>query len=116
MNTVKPLYQRAKTAYYEQISINYIVYERNDDGLLLECEINSNGKKYQTNICIGFQELNRLIGVAARENGIDIYDLISEHIVSSNNSICEVNLEKELGHPLTLMNYSFDSTHHLMRA
>lgn len=116
MNTAKPLYTRSKTQNYDAISINYIVYEKEDDGLLLDCSITNNGKNYLTNICIDFCELNHLIGVVNREMGVDIYDLISEHIIDSNNAICEVNLVKELGHPITLNDYAFDTTHHLLRA
>jgi len=101
---------------YGQVSINYIVYEKNDDGLLLDCLISKDNKTYHSTICIDFCELNRLIGVIYAQHNIDIYGLISEHIVSSDNAICEVNLVKELGHPITLKNYSFESNHLLKTA
>ena len=101
---------------HDCISINYIVYEKNDDGLLLDCQIEKEDKSYHTTICIDFCELNRLIGVIYAQHDIDIYSLISEHIVSNNNSICEVNLIKELGHPITINNYSFNQTLQLRRA
>jgi len=101
---------------YDQISINYIVYEKNDDGLLLDCQIEKNNNSYHSTICIDFCELNRLIGVIYAQHNIDIYGLISEYIVSSENAICEVNLTKELGHPLTINNYSFNSSNQLRQA
>lgn len=116
MKSTKPLYLRSKQNNYQQLTINYIVYEQNDDGLLLECDILKDNTSYSTTICIDFKELNQLIGSINYQTGVDVYDLISEHIVSSNNAICELNFTKELGHPIKLNNYTFNSTHHLLRA
>lgn len=109
MNTSNTLVQYHNEISYERLSINYIVYEKNDDGLLLDCEILRNDKRFHSTICIDFYELNRLIGIISAQHDIDIYGLISEHIISNNNAICEVNLVKELGHPIMLENYSFQS-------
>jgi hypothetical protein len=103
-------------SHYDQISINYIVYEQNDDGLLLDCQIEKNSKSYHSTICIDFYELNRLIGVIYAQHNIDIYGLISEHIVSNDNAICEVNLTKELGQPITINDFSFNSTNQFRQA
>jgi hypothetical protein len=109
MSKVKSLLERSLTLGYESVHINYIVFEKNDDGLLLECEIEKNNNRFHTTICIDFYELNRLMGILSSVHDLDIYGLISEHIVSNTNSVCEVDLIKELGHPLTLKNYAFNT-------
>jgi hypothetical protein len=48
------------------------------------------------------------MGVLSSQHDIDLYELISEHIVSDDNSVCEVNLLKELGHPIVLQDYSLE--------
>ena len=108
MNRIRSLYITAPENFYRRIFINYIVYERNDDGLLLDCEIETNNHRFHTTICLDFQELNRLMGVLSSQHDIDLYELISEHIVSDDNSVCEVNLLKELGHPIVLQDYSLE--------
>ena len=108
MSRIRSLYKSSSENYHQRIFINYIVYERNDDGLLLDCEIETNNRRFHSTICLDFQELNRLMGVLSSQHGIDIYELISEHIVSNDNSVCEVNLLKELGHPIVLQDYSFE--------
>lgn len=116
MNKVKSLFERSLILGYEAIHINYIVYEKNDDGLLLDCVIEKNDTRFHSTICIDFYELNRLMGVLSSVHDIDIYGLISEHIVSNTNSICEVNLIRELGHPVTLKNYAFSAVKALRSA
>ena len=116
MKVTKPFYQRSKFNSYESLTLNYIVFEKNDDGLLLECDVVKNNTSYSTTICIDFKELNRLMGVINHQTGFDVYSLISEHIISSDNAICELNFQKELGSPIELFNYAFQSTHHLLRA
>ncbi len=93
----------------DSVSLNYIVYEKSDDGLLVDCEITRNEKRFHSTVCIDFHELNRLIGVISAQHEIDIYDLISEHIISSDNAICEVNLEKAIGHAIVLRDFQFNT-------
>ena len=107
MIRIRSLYKPSSENYHQRIFINYIVYERNDDGLLLDCEIETNNHRFHSTICIDFQELNRLMGILSSQHDIDIYELISEHIVSNDNSVCEVNLLKELGRPVVLHDHSF---------
>jgi len=117
MNILRPTFIKGKATEYKQIAINYIVYEKNDDGLLLECEITQNSHTYLTNICIDFFELNRIIGwLSGSQNPVNLHELISENIIDNTNAICELDIRKELGQPLLLNDYSFDSTYHLMRA
>ena len=102
MTRVRTLNNRYKTSGETRVFINYIVYEQNDDGLLLECEIESSGNRFYSTICLRFPELNQLMGVLSSQHNIDLYELISEHCISNNHSVCEINLLKKLGHPLVI--------------
>jgi len=91
MKTVKSI----ASAY--KIEINYIVYEKNDDGILLICTVIGRGKSYKTNISIDFDELDEIIRLINSSNQVDLYELISSELFGSNSFISEVNLQAKLG-------------------
>jgi len=79
------------------MEIHFIVYERNDDGLLLACKVFKGGKSYFTNISINFNELNNLMGKIPTINGVDVSELITNELFSNNDEISEINLKNKLG-------------------
>jgi len=85
-----------------KMEIQFIIYERNDDGLLLACKVYKGGKSYFTNISINFNELNVLMGKLPSINGIEMSDLITNELFSSNDEICEINLQSKLGQTIQL--------------
>ncbi len=87
---------------YDKITINYMVYEKNDDGLLLSCTVCIENKCFDTNISVDFTELNHLMGAIASENRSELYDLISNDLLGSNDFISELNLLDKFGCGLVL--------------
>ena len=85
-----------------KMEIQFIVYERNDDGLLLVCKVHKKGKNYCTNISIDFNELNNLMGKIPSINGIHVSELITSELLESNDQISEINLKSKLGQSITL--------------
>lgn len=84
------------------MEIHFIVYERNDDGLLLACKVFKGGKSYFTNISINFNELNNLIGKIPAINGINVSELITTELFSNSDEISEINLKNKLGQSIIL--------------
>lgn len=91
MKTVKTISKSYK------IEINYIVYEKNDDGILLICTVYGSGKSYKTNISIDFDELDEVLALINSSNQVDLYELISSRLLNSNDFISEVNLTSTFG-------------------
>lgn len=96
MKTISRLTKRGK------MEIQFIVYEKNDDGVLLACKVYKNGKTYYTNIGLNFQELNNLIGKIPSVNGVDFADLITTELFSNDDEISEINLKAKIGQPIML--------------
>ena len=84
------------------MEIQFIVYERNDDGLLLACKVFKGGKSYFTNISINFNELNNLIGKLPRINVIDFSQLITNELLTNQDEISEINLKNKLGQTIMI--------------
>ena len=84
------------------MEIQFIVYERNDDGLLLACKVFKGSKNYFTNISINFNELNNLMGKIPIINGIDVSELITNELLSNNDEISEINLKNKLGQTIVI--------------
>ena len=84
------------------MEIQFIVYERNDDGLLLACKVFKGAKSYFTNISINFNELNNLIGKLPRVNGIDFSELITNELLTNHDEISEINLKNKLGQTIMI--------------
>ena len=96
MKTISSLTKGSK------MEIQFIVYERNDDGLLLACKVFKAGKSYFTNISINFNELNNLIGKIPTINGIDVSELITNELLTNNDEISEINLKNKLGQTIMI--------------
>ena len=88
-----------------KMEIRFIIYERNDDGLLLACKVFKGGKSYFTNISINFNELNNLMGKIPTINGINVSQLITDELLSNNDEISEINLKNKLGQSIVLNDY-----------
>lgn len=99
MKTISSLSKGSK------MEIHFIVYERNDDGLLLACTVYKGGKSYFTNISINFNELNILMGKIPTVNGINVAELITSELFSNGDEICEINLKSKLGQSIKLNEY-----------
>ena len=84
------------------MEIQFIDYERNDDGLLLACKVFKGGKSYYKNISINFNELNNLIGKIQRLNGIDVSELITNELLTNHGEISEINLKNKLGQTIMI--------------
>lgn len=91
MKTVKSIRNKCK------IEINFIVYEKNDDGVLLICTVYGATKTYQTNISIDFSDLDEIIALINSTNQVDLYELISNDLFNSSSLISEINLPSALG-------------------
>jgi len=97
---------------YEQININHIVYEQNDDGLLIDCNVKRNKKAYRTNFCIDFKELNNIICKAYNKiDSLKLTELISDKLFGSSSPISDLNIKKQLGESIKLNNYSFQGNY-----
>lgn len=91
MKTVKSIRNKYK------IEINFIVYEKNDDGVLLICTVYGSNKSYRTNISVDFSELDEIIALIDSSNQVDLYELISKELLDSTSFISEINLQSTLG-------------------
>ncbi len=94
---------------FDSININYMVYEKNDDGLLLICEVAKNGKNYNANFSIDFNQLNTLISSIPFLNRELLTDLISSKLLSSSAFMSELDVTNELGKPIALYNYTLNA-------
>lgn len=117
MTIVKPLFTRGKKSVFEQISIHSLCYENNDDGLVLNCTIRKKSNEWQTEICISFSELNRLLAFAYEKFGSDaVAENMSWHVIAEGNTLCEVDFKTALGESLTLDNFQFEAPYYQLCA
>lgn len=105
MNTINNL---DSTSFYDSIEISHLVYEKNDDGLLMACKIEKNNKKYYTNLSISFTQFNQIISKLLL-NGIDIADELAARLFQNNNFVSEVNLSTINGENIVLRDFSLVS-------
>lgn len=93
------------TLFYDSIEISHLVYEKDDDGLMMACKIEKNNKRYYTNLSISFIQFNQIISKLL-QNGIDIYDELSASLFQNSNFVSEVNLSSINGQKVILNNFS----------
>ena len=93
------------TSFYDSIEISHLVYEKGDDGLMMSCKIKKNNKKYYTNLSISFIQFNQIISKLL-QNGIDIYDELTDKLFQNNNFVSEVNLSYFNGNNIILKDFS----------
>jgi len=96
-----------RSKVYDRLDLEYLVYEKNDDGLLLICTAYINEKAYATSFTINFNELNDLIAKITEFYQMDVYDLIIDNLFNTQTNISEVDFVKETGDVASLTNYSF---------
>jgi len=117
MQNKSPLFIRKNGKKFGEILLKYIVFEKNDNGLLLECEIKDGDQSQPASFCIDFRELNLLLGKIYNTIGLNhVSELVSEHIFANNQSICELDFTKHLGSPIRLTDFSFSGTYHELKA
>jgi hypothetical protein len=102
MNTINNL---DSNTFYDSIEISHLVYEKDDDGLMMACKIEKNNKKYYTNLSISFTQFNEIISKLL-QCGIDIYDELAINLFQSNNFVSEVNLASINGKNIVLNDFS----------
>ncbi len=86
---------------FEQVTLQHIVYEANDSELLLSCKITNHGKSYFTHFTIDFSGLNQIIAFYTKK-GFDIYDVLIERLLSSNDRFREFDFQRHLGEDATI--------------
>lgn len=91
--------------FYDSIEISHLVYEKDDDGLMMACKIENNNKKYYTNLSISFTQFNEIISKLLQQ-GIDIYDELATSLFESNSFVSEVNLASINGENIVLNDFS----------
>lgn len=93
------------TTFYDSIEISHLVYEKDDDGLMMSCKIETNNKKYYTNLSISFIQFNQIISKLL-QSGIDIYDELTTKLFQNHNFVSEVNLSSINGESIILKDFS----------
>ena len=117
MKQNSPLFIRRSGKKFNEILLKYIVFEKNDNGLLLECEVKNGDAYHPISFCIDFRELNLLLGKIYNTLGLhQVSDLVSEHIFDNNQSICELDFTQHFGAPISLKEFSFSGTYHELKA
>jgi hypothetical protein len=89
---------------YESVTLQHIVYEANDNDLLLSCKITNLGKSYFTHFTIDFSGLNQLISFFAKK-GFDIYEILTQRLLESNERFREFDFQRYLGENATLSTF-----------
>ena len=96
MKTVKSIRNKFK------IEINFIIYEKNDDGVLLICTVHGSNKFYKTNISVDFNELDEIVALINAEDQTALYDLISDDLLNSKSLISEINIQSRFGKSIVI--------------
>jgi hypothetical protein len=102
MNTINNL---DSTSFYDSIEISHLVYEKDDDGLMMACRIEKNNKKYYTNLSISFIQFNQIVSKLL-QSGIDIYDELVSSLFETSDFVSEVNLSSINGERIVLHDFS----------
>ncbi len=89
-NTLEQILNNASEVQLEQL-----VYESNDDGMMLYFKTIINNKSYHSKMSIDWSGLNWIIGKYA-QLGLDIYDAITSKLFESKDRFREYQFENEI--------------------
>ena len=117
MKTITGSFRKGKNKGFDKMHIDTIVYEKNDDGLVLECEIEHNSKTSRRSISIDFYEWNNILGkIADPFLSSRLQEIISEMAFNSVEWITEIRLPNILGKQVEVANYDFENQYFELRA
>jgi hypothetical protein len=78
-----------------EIQLEQLVYESNDDGMMLYFKTIINNKSYHSKMSIDWSGLNWIIGKYA-QLGLDIYDAITSKLFETKDRFREYQFENEI--------------------
>ncbi len=116
MKTAQNLFDKQTSKQFKNIEIDTIVYERNDDGLLLECSVDTKEGKVQRNLEISFNQWEFLLAHLKDSFLANRLEKMVSDMVDTVDWIAELPLKSLLGRPAQLKKLNTSAQYHVLRA
>ncbi len=105
-------------AIFDQIEIKQIVFETGDTDVFVNTTIQQGQLSYETELIIGFSDLNYLINKMQKKlnQDIDISSLFESEKMYNGNLLYTLDIDKKLPNSIILESISFDNRVKQIRA
>lgn len=101
---------------YDKILIKEVTYELGDDRVSALCQIEVNGRKFDTELLISHTDLNRIISkIIAEGYEFDVEQKNSLHF-DDGTEIIDYKFENVFGEAVAVQNFHFTQDHKQIRA
>jgi|SRR5690606_11269104 len=117
MKTQENTFRKGRAKSYSKISIETIVYEKYDDGFVLECEVETGNVLKKKTFSIDFFEWNNILGkIKDPFLSTRLQEVISEMAFNSKDWITTIVLPTVFGNQIEIEDYDFENQYMELRA
>ena len=117
MKAIETKIKKGNKLSFEKLTLVSIIYEREDDGFLLECEVENAKGNIRKQFSIDFHEWNNILG-KIKDPFINnrLQDIISEKLFNGAAWINTIYLPEFFGKSIGILHYNFENTYYELRA